>query len=724
MKSRPYSTILWILFLLFCFRVLAQLFQYFFNSELLPPFESFQSGTLPYGLLLIFQLIIILIYARIAFRVSKGTIIARKERGRRLVALGSIYLGVMLTRYMLRMAMFPSERWFGGTIPIFFHIILALFIITIGIYHKKKALVDTQLSKWARTLWYTSCFAIPLLITAWLAYQLLPSFIASKLGIRGPVYSVSIEKAVPIPTADNLILYADVYKPEKLKPAPSILVRIPLDNNFKGKFMSNILGRLWAERGYNVIIQGVRGRFQSQGKHIPFQTEREDGIATLKWLNRQNWHNGKCGMWGGSYFGYTQWVLFDQEKLGLQALFTQISSSSNYKMFYPGGAFSFQSALFWATRSYSKIDTPLDYEQLMQACKRAAVIKADDEVTGDISFYNDWVKHQGFDAFWQKADGNKRAENLKVPILMMAGWYDPYLASQVQDFEDLSSRGASNIAFNSKLIIGPWAHAETVQMPGYIDDNYRLASIAPSMGWFDKQLKGSGGKQTPRVRLFVMGINKWRYENEFPLKRTKYTSYYLSDFTKPIRESGSLDSLPPARSSSKGYFYNPANPVLALGGSFLGENAGPKVQNEVEKRKDVLVYSTQKLDKDIEVTGKIKLILYVSSSARNTDFIAKLIDVHPNGDAYNISEGIIRRNYSGKDMVEEIQIDLNPTSNVFLKGHQIRLQVMSSNFPRYDINYNTGGLNYEENHGPIVAQKVYTGKSHLSRLILPVIPGK
>jgi putative CocE/NonD family hydrolase len=621
------------------------------------------------------------------------------------------------------MAMFPSERWFGGTIPILFHIILASFMITIGLYHKRTgALQETKSRKWTKVSWNVSYVLIGVLIMAWISYQLLPTLFAYKTGMRHSVYSVSIDKQVSLQAVDGALLKADIYRPEKLNPAPTILVRIPLDNNFKGKFMSNVLGRLWAERGYNVVIQGVRGRYFSEGKHIPFQTERSDGLATLEWLNKQSWHNGKCGMWGGSYFGYTQWALFDQDKLGLKALLTQISSSSNYKMFYPGGAFSYQSALFWATRSHSDVDTQLDYEQLIAACKKAPPVKADDRVVGDIHFYNAWVTHTNFDSYWQQADGRNRASQLKMPILMMAGWYDPYLNSQVQDFEDLSNHGDKNIANESRLIIGPWAHAETVKMPdGYIDENYRLASIAPSIDWYDRQLSGRQVTKTPRVKLFVMGINKWRYEDSFPLKRTKYTSYFLSGITNDGR-TGLLDTSVSLKNDASIYSYNPANPIPSIGGSFLGANAGPKPQNEIEKRKDMLTYSSQILQNDLEVTGKIKLILYVSTSTKNTDFIAKLIDVHPGGMAYNISEGIIRKDYSGKDKIEQIEIELNPTSNVFLKGHKIHLEVMSSNYPRYSLNYNTGGNNYNEIKGIVAEQKIYSGKVHSSRLILPVIP--
>ncbi len=334
MKNKPYSLLLWIVFSLFCLRVFGQLIQYFFSFSFLPSFKEFYSGTLSYQLVLLFQAIIIFFYLRTCLKMSRGKVVANRIKGKRFLILGIIYTSIMVTRYILRMVMFPAERWFGGSIPIFFHIVLASFFIINGIYHIRS---DKEIKRHSGRaigfLWSVSFISLLLIICIWLLYQFAPAIVSNKAGMRKSVYSVSITKKVPIPMDDGINLYADVYKPERLHIAPTILVRVPLDNNFKGKVMSNMLGRIWAERGYNVVIQGVRGRFYSEGQHIPFKSERSDGIATLKWLNQQAWHNRKLGMWGGSYFGYTQWVISDQEALGFSAMLTQISSSSNYSMF-------------------------------------------------------------------------------------------------------------------------------------------------------------------------------------------------------------------------------------------------------------------------------------------------------------------------------------------------------------------------------------------------------
>jgi putative CocE/NonD family hydrolase len=721
LKKISYKAILWILLAFFCFRVCAQLFQFFFHSDYLPDFNEFQSGTLSYSMLVFFQLVIIAIYLTTCIRVNNNTFIVNREKGKRLLILGIIYLTVMAVRYILQMSMFPSERWFGGSIPIFFHMVLAAFIITIGLYNLNFSVPDLKNRRLTNILWIICYVIIGTLIAAWIFYQILPTIVASKIGMRRAIYSVRIDKKVPIKTSDGTLLLADIYKPEKLSKAPTILVRIPLDNNFKGLFMSNLIGRLWAERGYNVVVQGVRGRYFSTGNHVPFKNERQDGISTLKWLNKQPWHNGKCGMWGGSYFGYTQWVLSDQDSLGLSAMMTQISSSSNYDMFYNGGAFSYQSALFWVTRSYSTIDLPLNNKQLNPGFNGAPLISADRRVVGNIPFFKAWVTHENKDAYWIAVDGVDRAKNIKVPILMMDGWYDPYLTSQIRDFENVSSNANKNIGSQSELIIGPWAHAETIIMPdGYNDGNYRLASIAPSIDWFDRTLYSMPIKQLGRVKLFVMGINKWRYENEFPLNRTLYTSYYLS----LAKQNGSLSPITQTQNLVKSYIYDPEKPLHSLGGSVLGEGAGPYDQRESEMRKDVLTFNTSPLNVNTEVTGKIKLLLYVSTDVKNTDFVAKLTDVYPDGRVYNISEGIIRRTFHGKDSVEKIEIELNPTSNVFLKNHRIGLEVTSSNYPRYSLNYNTGGNQYNETKGIAAEQKVYFGTGYPSQIILPIIPAK
>ena len=198
-------------------------------------------------------------------------------------------------------------------------------------------------------------------------------------------------------------------------------------------------------------------------------------------------------------------------------------------MFYPGGAFAYESALFWATRSHSEIDTPLPYETLKKGYDEGPLVEADQRTVGEvIPFYKDWVSHEQRDEYWLSVDGEDRARHLRVPALMMAGWYDPFLSSQVQDYEDIVQYGDRAIARKSRLIIGPWSHAETVTMPdGYTDRNYRLSSIAPSIQWYDEQLKNVEGETSPPVKIFVMGINEWRNEESCAVARTGYKTQYI-----------------------------------------------------------------------------------------------------------------------------------------------------------------------------------------------------
>ena len=324
-----------------------------------------------------------------------------------------------------------------------------------------------------------------------------------------------------------------------------------------------------------------------------------DGIDTLHWLAKQAWFDGRLGMWGGSAFGYTQWVLSDQQNPGPSALSIQIASTSFYDMFYPGGAFSLESALFWSIRSYKSNGEVASQKVLDQGYTGFPLTETDDRAIANIQYFNDWATHRTRDDYWQKIDGINQIENLQMPVSLSAGWYDPFLPSQLKDFQAIVKLKNQDIARKSRLVIGPWAHAETVVMPDSDKtEGYRSAVLAPSIEWFDEQLKfnrqGQNAKSRAPVRLFVMGTNAWRDEYEWPLARTEYTSYYLSSngnagtsFNGKLRIGNPADKQPPDT-----YHYDPVHPVPTAGGAMLGLNAGIKLQNDIENREDVLVYTT------------------------------------------------------------------------------------------------------------------------------------
>ena len=549
-----------------------------------------------------------------------------------------------------------------------------------------------------------------------------------KGGIRPAQYKVTVERDVAMMTRDGVTLVSDVHHPGTDERVPTILVRIPFSNTTGNRLRADAVARFWASRGYRVVIQGTRGRYKSSGDHYPLLGERDDGIDTLQWLARQPWFDGRLGMWGGSAFGYTQWVLADQVDPGPKALSIQIASTNFYEMFYPGGAFSLESALFWAVRSRGPIDEDPVSRHLEKGYAGFPLIEADDRAAGDIPFFNDWATHSTADSYWRAIDGSERARDLKAPVLLMAGWYDPFLPTQLRDFVTIRASADPHVATETRLVIGPWSHADSVALPGGAPlRDYRQSVLAPSVAWFDRHLRGvASRKREARVMIYVMGDNVWREEPEWPLARARMTPFYLGSNGNAARDKsdGRLSSTPPTlEQSADSYVYDPRRPVPSRGGAMLGPRAGIASQNEIEARDDVLVYTSDELTSETEVTGPVRAVLYVSTSAKSTDFVVRLVDLHPDGSAYNVSDGILRQSYGGTHgQPNRIEIDLWPTSMVFKKGHRIRIDVTSSSYPRFDRNPNTGRDIATEVEPVSANQTIHHGRNAPSHVLLPVVP--
>jgi uncharacterized protein len=556
-------------------------------------------------------------------------------------------------------------------------------------------------------------------------------FILPRDGVRPAQYAVETERGVHMTTSDGVTLAADIHRPRTTGPAPTILVRIPFTRTFRNTLGADTIARFWASRGYNVVVQGTRGRYASGGSFYPLRHERQDGIETLQWLARQPWFDGRLGMWGGSVFGHTQWAVADQSAPGPSALLIHIASTSFREMFHAGGAFGLESALYWAARSGGSVDVDPSYADLQRGFDGFPLIEADDRAVGNVPFFDDWLLHPQPDAYWAAIDGERRARTLAAPVLLMAGWYDPFLPTQLRDFNIVRREAAAHVAERSRLIVGPWVHADTVGFPdGSTTDPYRRASIAPSLPWFDHHLMG--GPPDPSliapVRIFVMGENVWRSEQEWPPARAQATPFYLRSSGRANSAAGDgrlTRDEPHAPEPDDSFVYDPRDPVPTRGGAMLGTRAGIAAQNDVESRRDVLVYTGEPLANDMEVTGPISAVLFVSTDAPSTDFTVKLADVHPDGKAYNVSDGILRRSYAQPAAFgapTEIAVELWPTSMLFRRGHRLRVEVSSSNYPRFDRNPNTG-RDIATERAPVAArQSLVHGPAAPSRIILPVIP--
>ncbi len=541
-------------------------------------------------------------------------------------------------------------------------------------------------------------------------------------GVRSREYKVVKHEDKSLITSDNITLVSDVYRPIVNKPVPTILVRIPFTNTFSNRLKSESVARYWASRGYNVVIQGTRGRYKSQGDYYPLINERSDGIETLQWLNEQPWFNGQLGMWGGSAFGYTQLAISDQINPSISAYHLHIVSTSFYDMFYPGGAFSLESALRWSLQSGGKKDIEPKIKDMEKGFDGFPLIEADERADKDIQFFNDWVLNNTKNNYWINIDGVDRAKTISAPVQMLAGWFDPFLPSQINDFVQLKQ---------GEIIVGPWSHAREVKIPSLNKvPTYRETSIKEALNWFDKKLLEQNNEKNGlgKIKLFVLGKNEWRYENEWPLARTQFKNLYISsDGTAGTSaHSGKLTWANPEKFGFDHYVYDPNIPVPSNGGVVLGPRAGIALQNEIESRKDVLVYTSEVLNEDTEITGPVSAFLYVQTNVSNTDFVVRITDVFEDGSSYNVTDGIKRAEYQLEGQscknAKKIEIELWPTSYVFKKGHQIRVHITSSSFPRFDRNPNTGDSIPYETEAISAMQKICFGGETPTHMRVPVIP--
>jgi hypothetical protein len=397
--------------------------------------------------------------------------------------------------------------------------------------------------------------------------------------------------------------------------------------------------------------------------------------------------------------------------------------------------------LFWHYGATCKTHRSLDGIDIDKAVRHLPLIEADDAMGIDIPAYNDWMRHPMPDAFWDQIRVDDKLDKINAPALLIDGWYDYYLEMMLDDFNRMRTDGGSDASRKSQIIIGPWthqAHSEFDEVDFGKEADF-MQQIKTLLRWYNYWLKGddNGIADEGPIRIFVMGKNEWRTEREWPLKRARVTQYYLHSEGKANTATGdgALSLTLPGSEAPDHFTYDPANPVPSVGGTSIYGNAvpGPKDQREVEARNDVLVYSTAPLEQDTEITGSVKVILYASSSAKDTDFSAKLVDVYPDGKAIILRAGQIRARYrdslTGPSFLEEgvaykFEVPVGATSNVFKKGHRIRLEISSSNFPEFGRNLNTGADNGTTSEIMKANQAIYHDAEHPSHLLLPIIPGE
>jgi uncharacterized protein len=566
---------------------------------------------------------------------------------------------------------------------------------------------------------------------------------------------------VPARMRDGTILYADVYRPKVEGTMPVLLMRLPYDKSVAQTYVY-ASPAFYAEHCYLVVIQDVRGQYTSQGFFYTFRNEARDGYDTVEWAAKLPGSNGKVGMYGFSYVGATQWLPATLRPPHLVAIVPAMTSSDYYEGWsYQNGAWSLAFEESWplTTIARSAAQRLPDGQQLAKQMDQAAVslqwewywylplkrfppLHPDDPRVAP--YFYDWIRHPSNDQYWQQWSIRQRYRRITVPALNFDGWYDVFVNGAIENFVGMRRSGGSAVARQGQqLVIGPWIHLPWVPEVGQLDfgPNARNPIDQLQLRWFDHWLKGvdNGVERDSAVRVFVMGANKWRMANSWPIPGTRFTTYYLQSRKGANSSAGDgwLSTSAAARGGGRPdrYVYDPAAPVPSAGGHSCCTPdvapVGPYDQRWVEQRRDVLVYSTPRLSRPVEVTGPITVTLYASSSARDTDFTAKLVDVHPDGRAINLNDGIQRARYRVSDThptlirpgkIYRYTIHVWPTSNLFKPGHQIRLEISSSNFPMYDRNPNTGDAFGQNARLQAARQTIYHDPAHPSSITLPLMP--
>ncbi len=520
------------------------------------------------------------------------------------------------------------------------------------------------------------------------------------------VQSPAEKQTYMVPMRDGVKLATDVYLPDEKGPFPVALIRTPYDKNaIEG------IGVDGARRGYAVVVQDTRGRFASEGANLPFETDARDGYDTVEWIVKQPWCNGKIGTFGGSALGITQLLLASTGTQHLTAQYIVVAGPSFYHdAIYTGGEFR---------KSLTE-----DWLRVTKFHPNALKI---------------WKSHPTYDAYWKARDITNYFSKVDYPAVHVGGWFDIFAQGTINAFLGYQTKGGPNARGKQKLIMGPWTHGVLQEKAGELTfpgGNKPPVKYVDPWSWFDHYLKGidNGVDKEPAVVYYVMGDvtspngpgNEWRTADTWPPVKADPTPLYLS----PDR---SLSWTTPSKEGKISYTYDPRNPVPTVGGYQLTIPAGPMDQRKIEDRSDVLVFTSEPLKEPLEVTGRVKAVIWASSSAPDTDFLVRLCDVYPDGRSYNICEGIIRAcfresfsqpKWLEKGKVYRFEIDLWSTSIIFNKGHRIRVHVTSSSYPGWEANPNTATLVHDPQRAQVATNTIYVGAQYPSHILLPIVKGK
>lgn len=504
-------------------------------------------------------------------------------------------------------------------------------------------------------------------------------------------------------TENDIRLSTDIYLTDENRKYPVILVRTPYSKeNFKSSAEKLL------KQGFAVVVQDCRGKFDSEGEFYAFKNERIDGLKTVSWIRKQTWCNSKIAGYGSSYNAYTQLAISDE----LDAVVSELGSSGLYDLLYPQGLFSLATACNWGLPIDSKTMNPVSTEKLLQSYWYLPLSIADDSTFKDNRFFNDWLLHESDDSYWKSMAYRGIS---KGPTLSIAGWYDIFLLAQFNDFIELEKNNKNQ---DNKLIIGPWCHGPQAFRNDYGGSSKTGQREALQNRFLTNHILSSNEKilldpfANYKYNFFIMERNEYFGSELWPPKEVIKKEYYLNVGKISTNKSVNTDSVK--------FIFNPSDPMLCLGGNYIGMEVGPAIQNQNIKRTDQLVFETEMLDSPLILLGKISAKLFLSSTVSQTDFIILVQDVFPNDTIINIQEG-------GKTVkidqgkINCIELESWPTGYQLNNGHKLRIVITSSWFPRYNRNLNKGEQTYHAKEYETATNTIYFGEKYPSKISLPLL---
>lgn len=573
--------------------------------------------------------------------------------------------------------------------------------------------------------------------------------------------TVLVEKNVLIPMRDGIRLAADVYRPSTDGQYPVLLQRTPYNKELWPVTALTLDPIRASAQGYVVVIQDVRARWASEGGvFFPYRDEFEDGYDSIEWAAGLGYSSGRVGCYGLSYMGGTAWLAAASGHAALGAISPTTAPNDFWRNhFWRGGALNIGTLAMWAMRAIGPaalvrarpdlaemvpllvqlIDDVDNFAQVLEQLPLSTFAPAHPEDDSLLPFFYEFLRHPIPDQWTDSMLFGNRHHDVKVPSLTIAGWHDLLLAPDLEHFQGMrANAGSESARTHSKLIVGPWAHASFQHVVGDVDFGFRSNGLfldlkedltKLQLRWFDRWLKGvaNGIDDEAPVRIFVQGANRWRDENEWPLARARERQWFL-------HRDGSLSpDAPTGDSPAASYVYDPNDPVPTCGGGTLlppQYAPGPRDQAPIRNRRDVLTFISAPLSADLEVTGAVNAIVYAATSGRDTDWIVKLCDVHPDGRMISVCDGILRASFrdgATRQLVEpgvalRYEVSLWSTSMLFRAGHRIGVLVTSSDFPRYDRNPNTGEFAHTATRLEPAVQRIFVDAERASHIVLPVIP--